>query len=40
MKEENKKELLSLTPDYLEKHKLWDSYWLMKKYPERFKNNE
>lgn len=27
---------ISYTPAYLEKHKLWDSQWLEKKYPDYF----
>jgi hypothetical protein len=33
----NMKKLPTYKPSYLEKHNLWDSQWLEKKYPERFK---
>lgn len=29
-----------IDPKYLTKNKLWDSYWLEKKYPEKFKRHE
>lgn len=34
------KEKITYTPKYLEKHNLWDSTWLEKKYPEYFNQNK
>ena len=31
-----KYKIKNLSPHYLNKNNLWDSYWLMKKYPKRF----
>lgn len=33
-------EKISYTPQYLQKHNLWDSMWLEKKYPEHFKTKK
>mgnify|MGYP007131705523 CR=1 FL=1 len=30
------RQIKPLSPSYLQKHNLWDSYWLEEKYPEFF----
>ena len=36
--EKDRKQLPTMSPEYLTKNNLWDSSWLQQKYPERFNN--